>query len=172
MITVIVGTNRPESNSFKIGKLYMEELKSQGVDAQMLQLEDLAPDFIHQEMYGRRTAEFEQIIATYIRPITKFVFVIPEYNGSFPGVLKAFIDCVPPGEFHGKKAGLIGLSSGAAGAARAMDQFTSILNYIKVNVLYAKPKLSGIDTLLQDGVLSDERAVTGLRDQAALIKDF
>ena len=37
----------------------------------------------------------------------KFIFVIPEYNGSFPGVLKVFIDaCSFPESFYEKKAAL------------------------------------------------------------------
>ncbi|MFT4779833.1 MAG: NAD(P)H-dependent FMN reductase [Flavobacteriales bacterium] len=171
-LTVIIGTHRPNSNSEMVAQHYLNELKKLEVDFSVLFLKDLPADFLFTEMFGSRTATFETIIETYIVPATKFVFIIPEYNGGFPGILKSFIDCVPPVHFQGKKAGLIGLSSGAAGALRPMDQFTNVLNYLKVTVLYLKPKLSGIDRILVNGVLKDEFAKNALAEHATLMSDF
>ena len=68
--------------------------------------------------------------------VKKFVFITPEYNGSFPGVLKAFIDGMRyPGTFEGKKCALVGLSAGNQGAALAMSHLTDIFNYLGMNVL-------------------------------------
>ncbi len=47
-------------------------------------------------------------------PTQKFIFIIPEYNGTFPGVLKAMIDNSDIIRYH-KKAILTGVSSGRAG---------------------------------------------------------
>ncbi len=171
-IAVIVGTHRPNSNSELVAHHYVEELKRLGVNYSLLALKDLPSDFLFTEMFGKRTATFESLIEKHIIPANKFVFIIPEYNGSFPGILKSFIDCVPPAHFHGKKAGLVELSSGAAGGLRPMDQFTNVLNYLKVSVLYSKPKLSGIDKILIDGHVRDDRAVKALQEHAELMREF
>jgi chromate reductase len=153
---IISGTNRPKSNSLKVSEAYCEELLNMGESCNLLNLEDLPRDFVFSDAYGERSEEMQRWIDDLIQPTTHFVFIVAEYNGSFPGILKAFIDCLPPSVFHYKKASLIGLSSGHSGALRAQDQLTSILNYLKVNVHYSKPKFSGIDRMLnEDGALND-----------------
>jgi len=151
-LTIIIGTNRANSNSAKIAAHYKEIAVSKGAKAHVINLEDVPHTIAFSELYGNRSEEFQSLIQSKISSVDKFVFIIPEYNGGFPGVLKTFIDAVPPADWANKKAGMIGLSSGRGGAARAMDQFTNVLNYLKVNVLFSKPKLSGIaDLLSEDG---------------------
>jgi chromate reductase len=173
MITVIIGTNRPDSNSQIVADAYCHILSELEVDNKQLKLIDLPREFSFADMYGQRTETMQTIINTLIDPVEKFVFVIPEYNGGFPGVLKSFLDCVPPSSWHGKKAGLVGISSGAAGSLRGMDQFTNVLNYLKVSVLYAKPKLSGIEAILgSERKLEDGDVMAMLKEHATLINEF
>ncbi|MFK7756585.1 MAG: NADPH-dependent FMN reductase [Flavobacteriales bacterium] len=148
ILTVITGTNRLESNSEIVALDYAKLLKSKGCLVNHIHLRELPETMAFSETYGNRTAEFQKIIDEKITNCEKFVFIIPEYNGSFPGVLKTLMDAVPPSEWNYKKAGLIGLSSGRAGALRATDQFSGILNYLKVNVYFSKPKLAGIQHML------------------------
>lgn len=76
--------------------------------------------------------------------------MIPEYNGGYPGILKAFVDAVPPKHFRGKKAALTGISSGKAGALKAMDDFTGILHYLQAEVLSDKPKFTDIENAFNE----------------------
>ncbi len=172
--TVIAGTNRPGSNTRKVALSFERRLRAAGaVNVNFVSLEDLPRDFAYTDAWETRSVEMQRLIDEVLVPTTKFIFVMPEYNGGFPGVLKAFIDCVPPPVFHDKKAALIGLSSGAAGALRPMDQFTNVLNYLRVSVLYSKPKLSNINALLNaEGEVVEERASTLLNTQAELILNF
>lgn len=166
-ITVIVGTNRPESNSEKLAGLYSKLLITEGAEVSIYNLIDLPKDFAFNEMYGKRSDSMRMMIEEFIDPVSKFAFVIPEYNGGFPGVLKAFVDCIHPSSFYNKKAGLIGLSSGRAGSLRGMDQFTNVLNYLKVNVFHSKPKLSGFESLIDEkGEINDPDALLLLRKHA------
>ncbi len=169
MITIISGTNRPNSNSEKIANFYNNLTPEK---SQVLCLKDLPKDFVFADTYSEGSKEFNQIVNDKIVNANRFIFVIPEYNGGFPGVLKAFIDAVPPKHFHDKKAALVGLSSGHTGALRPMDQFSDILHYLKVEVLSAKPKLSGIEKLIENDVLVDERALSLLNDQIERFKKF
>ena len=82
---------------------------------------------------------------------TKFLFVIPEYNGSFPGVLKTFVDaCTFPESFYGKKAALVGLSSGRYGNLRGLEHFTGICHYIHLEVMPLRIHIPAIQTELND----------------------
>lgn len=172
MICVVTGTNRPQSNSEVVSRQYCEILSEMGQEASQLDLISLPHDFVFSDMYGERTEAMQNIIDQYIVPAEKFVFVIPEYNGGFPGILKAFLDAVPPAQFHGKKAALIGLSSGKAGSLRGMDQFTNVLNYLRVNVYHAKPKLSSIEDILVEGKFQHQPSIDWLRTQAEGFIDF
>ena len=72
----------------------------------------------------------------------KLVFVVPEYNGSFPGVLKTFIDSLKyPQGVRDKKAGLIGVSSGVQGGVFAMSHLSDIFNYLGMHVFGTKTKI-------------------------------
>lgn len=171
-ITIIAGTNREKSNSALVGNHYAKVVSTIGGDPMMLDLRNLPHDFIFSDMYGERSVAMEKVIHDYMESTDKFVFVIPEYNGGFPGVLKAFVDAVPPRVFHGKKAGLIGLSSGHAGGLRPLDQFTNVLNYLQVNVLHLKPKLSNIEGAIDAGEITNARAKGLLERHAELMLKF
>lgn len=123
-------------------------LRNKGVECELFSFENLPANLLFSDTYGNRSTEFEAIIQHIIRPNHKFIFVMPEYNGGFPGVLKLFLDAVHPREWTNKKACLVGVSSGRAGNLRGMDHLTGILNYLKMNVFYNKLPISQIDKLL------------------------
>ena len=135
MTTIISGTNREGSNTLKLAEYYHRQLSEKGFDSEILSLCELPDDLINSDLYGKRSEAF-QSIQERISVSSKFIFVIPEYNGSFPGVLKTFIDaCSFPESFFGKKAALVGLSSGKYGNIRGIDHFTGICHYINMHVL-------------------------------------
>lgn len=169
MITIIAGTNRPDSNSERIAKFYNNLIPE---ESQVLALKDLPRDFVYADTYCEGSDAFNKIVNENIIKADKFIFIIPEYNGGFPGVLKAFIDAVSPKHFNDKKAALVGVSSGHSGALRPMDQFSDILHYLKVEVLSAKPKLSGIENLITDEKITDERTIQLLKDQIERFAKF
>ncbi|MDO6389121.1 NAD(P)H-dependent oxidoreductase [Pontibacter sp. BT731] len=144
MITIITGTNRPSSNSRAVANLYAKLLDERQVENQILDLADLPADFTASALYDNigTNPAFNELSAV-IGESEKFVFIVPEYNGSFPGVLKAFIDGLSyPNTFRNKKAALVGLSSGVQGSGLAMSHLTDIFNYLGMHVLALKPRLA------------------------------
>lgn len=173
MITVVSGTNRKNSNSIKIANFYAEVLKSKGEEVQILTLTELPSNLIDGEMYGERSDSYAQLIDEKVANAEKFVFIVPEYNGGFPGILKTFVDSVSPSHFYHKKAALVGVSAGHTGCLLGMDHFTGVLHYLKVEVLSRKPKISFIDDKLStDGTFEDEACKQQLREQAEMIVRF
>ena len=147
MITLISGTNRKGSKSRAIVNLYAAMLEKRGEPCQILDLADLPSDFTVTAMYKNsgKNEQFNQL-AQLIETADKFVFVVPEYNSSFPGVLKAFIDALDyPCPFMNKKGALIGLSSGMQGSGLALSHLTDILNYLGMHIMAMKLKLAHIE---------------------------
>lgn len=144
MVTIIASTNRPNSSTLKLAKYYQRKLSEKGLDTHLLSLTDLPPTLISTDLYGKRSPEF-QPIQDLITATSKFLFVIPEYNGSFPGVLKVFIDaCDFPDSFYEKKTALVGLSSGKYGNIRGIDHFNGVCGYVHLHVMPLRIHISSI----------------------------
>lgn len=160
MITIISATNRPNSNTLKIATNYAQLLENQGVDSKVLTLESLPVNFISSDLYNNRSEAFQKLLNEYIIPVQKFVVISPEYNGSFPGVLKVFLDAFPPELNRGKKVALVGVSSGRGGNIRGMEHLTGIFNYLGLHVHHHKLAISNVLSLLDDnGTIKDEKTI-------------
>jgi NAD(P)H-dependent FMN reductase len=146
MITLIAATNRPRSFTRIIANNYSKRMTELGVKHSFFSLEDMPQNMINNSMYsGERLAEMVEIQNEFLIPANKFIFIIPEYNGSYPGVLKAFIDASDIKNcWQFKKAALVGVSDGRAGNLRGMDDFTNVLNHMKINVLHMKIPISSV----------------------------
>ncbi len=166
MTLIVSATNRLNSNTLIVSKYYQKILKQKGVDAQILSLTDLPDNLIISDLYKKRSEAFLRF-QEMITKADKIIFVIPEYNGSFPGVLKVFIDaCDFPHSFFGKKAALVGHSSGKYGNIRGIDHFTGICHYIGLDVLPLKIHLTYISKELnENGDLTHEDSIKYCHEQ-------
>lgn len=154
-IIVISGTNRQGSYSRFVSDIIFRDIKERhGFNTSLLDLADLTSVPL---MDAAFTADSQHSIVRDVQerlliPSRAFYFVIPEYNGSFPGFLKYFIDACSlsnrHGTFSGKKAAIIGISSGRAGNLRGMEHLTSILHYLNVTVMPNRLPISRIQELL------------------------
>ncbi len=172
-ITIISSTNRLDSNTEKIANYYLSILKNKTFHVDLLNLKELPESFLFSDLYGKRSDEFQKIIDKYIEQQTKFIFIVPEYNGSFPGILKGFLDAVSPKLWLDNKACLVGISSGRAGNLRGMEHLTNILNYLKVNVYHNKLPISRVDSLLDtSGNLTDAETKRAIDIQLNGFLDF
>lgn len=159
MYTIISGTNRKGSNTLKISKQYQNILKARGIDARLVSLEGL--DLNH------KSAELAGMEQEVLIPSEKFIFILPEYNGSYPGSLKTMIDMSDIRKvWWGKKALLTGVSTGRAGNLRGMDHLAGSLNYLKVTVHPNKLPISSIDKLLnEEGEIGDQSTINAIQQQ-------
>lgn len=168
MITIISGTNRPHANARIVAEIYAGLLNERGIESQILDLVHLPKDFIETALYKNcgLDEEFNRL-TDLLEKSEKVVFIIPEYNNSFPGVLKAFIDGFSyPNALRNKKSALVGISTGTQGGAIAVSHFTDVLNYLGVHVLAAKPRLMFIHKNLAEGKLTNPLYLQLLQEQA------
>ena len=174
MIAIVVGTNRKNATSRKVADYYQTILRDMGAESQVVDLVDLPGDFTGNALYennGKNKA-FNQI-RDKVQSCDKLVFVVPEYNGSFPGILKAFIDGLKyPEGVKDKKAALIGVSSGVQGGVFAMSHLTDIFNYLGMHVLAIKPKLAAIESNFSEGKITNKLYNELLTQQAEKLIAF
>lgn len=174
MITIVVGTNRKNSMSRQIADYYKTILDEKGAQTQVVDLVDLPDDFSVTALYEHNggNAAFNSI-REKVQASDKLVFIVPEYNGSFPGVLKTFIDGLKyPEGLKDKKAALIGVSSGVQGGVFAMSHLTDILNYLGTHVLALKPKLAAIEGNFSEGKVTNDLYNQLLEEQASKFINF
>ncbi|MBD2715404.1 NAD(P)H-dependent oxidoreductase [Microvirga sp. STR05] len=175
MITIIAGTNRPDSRARRIADIYATLLREQQVPYQLLDLVELPADVSVSALYDNtgRHDEFNRL-AAMAAAADKLVLVVPEYNCSYPGVLKTFIDGLPyPGGIRGKKAALVGLGTGAQGGLLALSHLTDVLMYLGTAVLPARVRLPFIDQhLTQDGQLTNPFYQQLVQEQMAQLLAF
>ena len=170
MITIICGTHRKESKSLLISNEYLRILNEDGIPAQVLDLKLLPTGFIWDDMFGEQSEEGKTMIEKYIDKAQKFVFVVPEYNGSFPGIVKVLLDAVDPEKFKGKRAALAGVASGRFGNLRGLDDLTNVLHHLKVEVCPVKIYMPTIFNLLDDNNrIKDDGLVERIETQLALL---
>ncbi|CAN5178397.1 hypothetical protein BH09BAC2_BH09BAC2_12140 [soil metagenome] len=159
MYLIISATNRHDSYTEKVAKEYQRLFKEENIDAQILSLVNL--DVL------QKNEKLTQTEQQFLIPAEKIIFIMPEYNGSYPGVLKALIDIsdVRKCWWH-KKALLTGVSTGRAGNLRGMEHITGVLNHMKVIVHPNKLPLSGIDTLIDEfGSINNAPALMSIKQQ-------
>lgn len=133
--------------SLKTAVIYYNKLRAAGENVSVLSLEG--------KQVWERAASMVATEAEFLIPAEKFIFILPEYNASFPGIVKSMMDNSDIKKcWWYKKAMLVGISDGRAGNLRGIEHMTSILHYLKINVLYNKVLLSTIkDEISQEGVL-------------------
>lgn len=173
LISVICGTNRTDALSLAIAQTYQSALEEFGTKTNSINLAALPPDFAFSALYENegRNDQFN-FFREQMKASDKFVFIVPEYNGSFPGVLKTFIDGLAyPYTFRNKKCALVGVASGGQGASLALSHLTDILNHCGTHVLAYKPRLVKIDDHFENGRLSD-RYTLQLQKQAQMLLEF
>ena len=99
-LSIISSTDRPNSWSLKLSNYISRLYAERNVKAKVVSLEDFPLADVVGGKYGKEITSIKK----FREPILEadgIIFVIPEYNGGFPGILKMFIDYLPfPGAFE------------------------------------------------------------------------
>src|SRR5687768_16106088 len=90
-ILIVSGTNRPQSNAARVAAVLQRNYEKLGVAHEVLSLVDLPREVFDGAAYASKPPGMVAIQKRVLDALGLHV-VTPEYNGSFPGVLKYFID--------------------------------------------------------------------------------
>jgi NAD(P)H-dependent FMN reductase len=173
MITVIAGTNRKDSETAHFARYYFDLLSAKtDQKIKLLDLSEIEHDWFHAEMYSNdsQTESLARIQDEYMIPAEKFIFLTSEYNGSFPGAVKLFIDACSirayKETFDGKRAALVGVASGRAGNLRGMDHLSDVLNHMGTVIFPNKLPISSIFNLLsEEKEIIDKNTIEAIEKQ-------
>jgi NAD(P)H-dependent FMN reductase len=167
MITIISGTNRPGSNTRKVAGCVQAIYLSLTVKQQLLDLAELPAELFSPASYATKPAAFSRFTDAILTS-DGLVVVTPEYNGSFPGVLKYFIDMLPfPESFEQRPVCFVGLSAGMWGALRSVEQLQAIFGYRNAHIFPDRVFMPGIGKLLDaEGRLANDEIPKRLEKQA------
>lgn len=120
------------------------------------------------EAYADKPAKFEPFVRAVLEA-SGLVVVTPEYNGSFPGALKLFIDHLKfPESFEKRPVCFVGLAAGVWGALRSVEQLQAVFGYRNAYVFPKRVFMPGVGNLFDgDGRCVNTDLLKRLREQAA-----
>lgn len=156
-IVIVSGTNRPQSQTLRVAKKFFQLYQQVGVEPELLSLENLPTEIFSPEAYAKKPARFQEFSDSILKS-DGLVIVTPEYNGSFPGVLKLFIDHLKfPQSFERRPVAFVGLAAGMWGALRAVEHLEMIFKYRNAFTYGERVFLPKIETQLskEDEFTSD-----------------
>lgn len=167
MMTLIVGTNRPGSNTRKVSKQIEGLYAELRTPLHVIDLAHLPPSIFDPGSYGEKPTAFKPFSDAVVNA-SGLIIVTPEYNGGVPGVLKYFIDMLKfPESFEHKPVCFVGVAAGMWGALRPIEQLQAIFGYRNAYLYPERVFIPGIGQQLDaDGKLKDPELVQRLRQQA------
>jgi chromate reductase, NAD(P)H dehydrogenase (quinone) len=156
-IVIVPGSNRAGARSLVVARLAEQACRTAGCETDLLSLE-LGPEFLAPTAYRMPTPGITALVGRFLAA-DGVIFVVPEYNGSYPGVLKLFIDQLPyPQGFDRRPCAFIGLASGTSGALRAVEHLQAVAGYRNAYQYPQRLFLAGVEKLLTaDGALMDAK---------------
>lgn len=165
MIEIISGTDRPGSNTHKIADWVHGLYKELGADVDMIDLAQLSLVDVAGGGYFTGAKGSYQAAVQRVNQAEGLVIVVPEYNGSFPGILKLFIDYWNyPVSFEHRPVALIGLGS-RWGGLRPVEHLQQVFGFRNAYVFPNRVFLTHIKDVLKEGSVTDPLLVELVRTQ-------
>lgn len=163
---MICATHRPQNQTLKVVEKYRNILEKEGEEVSVFRMDALPQRFLMSNTFESDSHGLEDIVREKIIPSNRFVIIAPEYNGSYPGIFKAFLDAIPPKVWRGKKVALVGVASGRAGNLRGMDHLTDVMHHLRAEVFSLKIPISQLDELMVEGEIQHAETLSTLTRQA------
>jgi len=142
-IHILSSTDRPGSNALKVSN-YVKVFMDDKADIELFSLKDFPYTDVVGGKYGEKIDSVTSFNDSFL-DADGFLFVVPEYNGGFPGVLKVFIDYLPfPDAMYKMPVSFIGEAAGSFGALRPVEHLQQILSYRKALIYSERMFISGV----------------------------
>ncbi len=130
-IPVILGTAREGRYSEHVAKLVLTIANTFDIETELIDVKDFEVSHtIPSWEESEKTKRWKDIA----KRASGFLFVIPEYNRSYPGEFKLLLDMAYK-EYEGKAVGVVGVSSGKIGGARMIEHLMQIFMYLQMRAV-------------------------------------
>jgi NAD(P)H-dependent FMN reductase len=131
---IVVGTNRRSGLSHKLGAAIAPMYAELADELDCMDLRELPASMLLPEAYKTPAPEVRAFVQRFLA-CDGVVFIVPEYNGSYPGALKLLIDMFPyPQGFEHRPCAFIGLASGRFHGLRAVEHLQAVAGYRNAHI--------------------------------------
>jgi NAD(P)H-dependent FMN reductase len=166
---IVVGTNSPDSRSAQVAKVVQQLYRNLGETIEILDLNKLDLSTLDGQQYWQDQPAPVKAWVDLISQSRSLVMIVPEYNGSFPGILKYFIDHWKfPDSFECRPVSFIGLG-GRFGGLRAVEHLQQVFAYRNAYLFPERVFFMNCSKTIVDGQINDPIAMDLLQLQ---VKNF
>jgi NAD(P)H-dependent FMN reductase len=185
-ILVLAGSARLDSVNRKLARETVEALRNSGVEATLADLRDFPMPIYDGDLEaGQGMPPAAAALKQLAREHDGFAIASPEYNGSFPALLKNALDWISrpePGDrplevFRGKVAAILSASPSPGGGKRGLHQLRELLEMMSVTVIpeqltvaKSSAAFSATGQLVRAEDVAGLQAVAAALAQAAVLK--
>jgi NAD(P)H-dependent FMN reductase len=154
-IPLILGTARQGRESEHAARIVFEQTKKRaGVETELIDVRTL-PMRLDDAGEQMKDAKF----ASTIERCDGLIIVTPEYNHSFPGLLKHALDMNLKEYIH-KAVGICGVSAGPFGGARAIENLLPVMRELGLVTIFEDVNFGNVGTLFDErGNLLDQNFI-------------
>ena len=152
---IIVGTDRQDSNSFKVALIVQKIYKNLGEIVEIIDLKEFKKNLHHEAEYGKELPPEMKIYFEKVVTSDGLILIVPEYNGSMPGILKYFIDHMKfPDSFEFRPVCFIGLG-GMFGGLRPVEHLQQVFGYRNAFIYPLRVFMINVWKILKDDLITD-----------------
>jgi NAD(P)H-dependent FMN reductase len=163
-VPVLLGTPRQGRMSEHAAKVIVAEVgKRPGVETELVDIAEL-PIPVDDAGEAAKDPHFAELV----NRADALVLVVPEYNHGYPGLLKHVLDTNLKEYIH-KAAGVVGVSAGVFGGARAIENLIPVLRELglvtifwDVNFTTVRRRFDESGNLVDDSFLAIDKFVDEL----------
>ncbi|MDR1017452.1 MAG: NAD(P)H-dependent oxidoreductase [Lachnospiraceae bacterium] len=164
-IGVLSGSLRKDSFSTKVAK----HLIANAPEGLTLELMDLSNLGVFNDDFEANEPKAWKEFRDKVTELDGFIFVTPEYNRSFPALLKNALDIASrpsTNRWNGKPAAVIGVSPGALAAAMSVNQIKQPMTFLNLVLMNSPEQYIGHagDLFDENGTMTQEYRINALKD--------
>ncbi len=165
-IPLLLGTNRKDRQSENVARWVRSKmLERPEIETKFFDVRDFA---LPQDGYGPEIVSLFPEWRDAVIAADGLVLVVPEYNHSFPGVLKSVLDlCLK--EYIHKAVAIVGVSAGPFGGTRVIESLLPVVRELGLTVTFTDLHFPRVCSLFDDeGNMIDsafEKRVTSFLDE-------
>ncbi len=168
---IISGTNRPGSKSLQVAKFIQKLYLDSGETTEIVDLQDMALSEVIGH-YGDTAPDPMKDAINKINKSDGLIVVVPEYNGSFPGALKYFIDHWSyPNSFEFRPVCFVGLGW-TFGGLRPVEHLQGVFSYRNAFMYPERVFIINAPKIVGEASISDVKVVEFLTSQMNGFKKF
>lgn len=172
-LLAFAGSTRKNSYNQAILDVAVQGAREAGAEVTVISLADYAMPIFNEDdeaEFGipERAQAFKELLISH----DGFLIASPEYNSSYPALLKNAIDWASRkagdesvlAAYKGKVAGIMAASAGGLGGMRVLVVLRMLLENLGTMVLPTQRAVAKVSTLLDDnGAVSDEKTIKQLK---------